>query len=87
MGCKTTWVVVLGDFGRSPRMQYHALSLAQQVSTNPRINPCYNLRVCSRANHDVQAEQKVCVLAHQHSKPISDILADDRISLWAIRDT
>lgn len=25
------WVVVLGDFGRSPRMQYHALSLADQV--------------------------------------------------------
>lgn len=23
------WVVVLGDFGRSPRMQYHALSLSQ----------------------------------------------------------
>lgn len=25
------WVVVLGEFGRSPRMQYHALSLAEQV--------------------------------------------------------
>ena len=25
-------VVVLGDFGRSPRMQYHALSLADQAS-------------------------------------------------------
>lgn len=24
-------VVVLGDLGRSPRMQYHALSLARQV--------------------------------------------------------
>lgn len=24
-------LVVLGDIGRSPRMQYHALSLAQQV--------------------------------------------------------
>lgn len=24
-------VVVLGDVGRSPRMQYHALSLAEQV--------------------------------------------------------
>lgn len=23
----TVWVVVLGDFGRSPRMQYHTLSL------------------------------------------------------------
>jgi hypothetical protein len=26
-------VVVLGDLGRSPRMQYHALSLARQVCT------------------------------------------------------
>lgn len=26
-------VVVLGDIGRSPRMQYHALSLARQVLT------------------------------------------------------
>ncbi|KAI8469764.1 MAG: hypothetical protein J3K34DRAFT_377533 [Monoraphidium minutum] len=25
----TVWVVVLGDFGRSPRMQYHAWSLAE----------------------------------------------------------
>jgi beta-1,4-mannosyltransferase len=25
-------VVVLGDLGRSPRMQYHALSLARQAS-------------------------------------------------------
>ena len=29
---QTVWVVVLGDFGRSPRMQYHALSLADQAS-------------------------------------------------------
>ena len=29
--CKRAWVVVLGDFGRSPRMQYHTLSLAEQV--------------------------------------------------------
>ena len=27
-------VVVLGDIGRSPRMQYHALSLAEQVRGN-----------------------------------------------------
>ena len=25
------WVVVLGDAGRSPRMQYHALSLCKTV--------------------------------------------------------
>ena len=31
------WVVVLGDFGRSPRMQYHALSLADQVIGTERL--------------------------------------------------
>jgi beta-1,4-mannosyltransferase len=31
MGRGRVWVVVLGDFGRSPRMQYHTLSLASQV--------------------------------------------------------
>ena len=29
---RRTQVVVLGDFGRSPRMQYHALSLASQAN-------------------------------------------------------
>lgn len=28
---RIAWVVVLGDFGRSPRMQYHAMSLAHQA--------------------------------------------------------
>lgn len=27
---RNVWVVVLGDFGRSPRMQYHTLSLSQR---------------------------------------------------------
>ncbi len=31
------WVVVLGDFGRSPRMQNHTTSLAQQVSGSPQL--------------------------------------------------
>lgn len=31
-------VVVLGDLGRSPRMQYHALSLAEQVCAQPRVS-------------------------------------------------
>ncbi len=30
---KVAWVVVLGDFGRSPRMQNHACSLSRQVPT------------------------------------------------------
>jgi beta-1,4-mannosyltransferase len=29
MAAPLVWVVVLGDFGRSPRMQYHTLSLAE----------------------------------------------------------
>jgi beta-1,4-mannosyltransferase len=29
---KRAAVVVLGDIGRSPRMQYHSLSLANQVT-------------------------------------------------------
>ncbi|EIE25385.1 glycosyl transferase family 1 protein [Coccomyxa subellipsoidea C-169] len=51
------WVVVLGDFGRSPRMQNHALSLAQQAGvqvhviayggskTNAAITKHQNIRV------------------------------------------
>ncbi|KAG2482357.1 hypothetical protein HYH03_018707 [Edaphochlamys debaryana] len=31
------WVLVLGDFGRSPRMQYHTLSLSQQPSTDVHV--------------------------------------------------
>lgn len=31
------WVVVLGDFGRSPRMQYHAASLARQPETEVHV--------------------------------------------------
>lgn len=33
----TAWVVVLGDFGRSPRMQYHTLSLSQQPNTRVQV--------------------------------------------------
>lgn len=36
---KRAWVVVLGDFGRSPRMQYHALSLAEQVRAGATASP------------------------------------------------
>jgi hypothetical protein len=31
---KRAAVVVLGDIGRSPRMQYHSLSLANQVRSS-----------------------------------------------------
>lgn len=29
---RRAWVMVLGDVGRSPRMQYHTLSLSKTVS-------------------------------------------------------
>eukprot|EP00897_Mesotaenium_endlicherianum_P010120 jgi/Mesen1/9136/ME000058S08636 len=38
MGRERAAVVVLGDIGRSPRMQYHALSLANQASKAPFTN-------------------------------------------------
>lgn len=38
-------VVVLGDLGRSPRMQYHALSLARQVFF-PFLDFWFQLNIC-----------------------------------------
>ncbi|EFJ50907.1 hypothetical protein VOLCADRAFT_57730 [Volvox carteri f. nagariensis] len=31
------WVIVLGDFGRSPRMQYHTVSLSRQTLTDVHV--------------------------------------------------
>jgi hypothetical protein len=31
------WVVVLGDFGRSPRMQYHCMSLLKEYDVNVHV--------------------------------------------------
>lgn len=31
------WVVVLGDFGRSPRMQYHCMSLLTEYDVNVHV--------------------------------------------------
>ncbi|GLC45098.1 hypothetical protein PLESTB_001468000 [Pleodorina starrii] len=31
------WVIVLGDFGRSPRMQYHTVSLSRQPATDVHV--------------------------------------------------
>lgn len=57
-------VVVLGDIGRSPRMQFHALSLARQVNisfftcqgqfrTMVGIHMCNWLRYELELNHDI----------------------------------
>jgi hypothetical protein len=34
----TAWVVVLGDAGRSPRMQYHTLSLCRDSGRNVEVS-------------------------------------------------
>ncbi|KAL0029779.1 hypothetical protein WJX79_009975 [Trebouxia sp. C0005] len=47
----TTWVVVLGDFGRSPRMQYHAISLSEQADNN----------VCVLGQHNTLPVKEVAV--------------------------
>lgn len=33
----TTWVVVLGDYGRSPRMQFHTASLASKAGSRVHV--------------------------------------------------
>jgi len=44
-------VVVLGDVGRSPRMQYHALSLAEQVGPPGLGTPLSHSDWCHSAFH------------------------------------
>ena len=85
MKAKTTWLIVLGDFGRSPRMQYHAVSLSKQVS---------QVRVCERFSNDPsqllaisQAGNHVCVLAQHQSTPLNDVATDPHISLWNLPQT
>lgn len=52
----TAVVLVLGDVGRSPRMQYHALSLARAPSTQRVFLVGYR---GERAVPDVEAEAKI----------------------------
>ena len=46
-GAKSVKVVVLGDIGRSPRMQYHALSIAKHGGTVQLIGYLGWDRTCS----------------------------------------
>ena len=39
-------VIVLGDIGRSPRMQYHALSLLEAGHTVSLVSPCREPPYC-----------------------------------------
>lgn len=72
----TAQVLVLGDIGRSPRMQYHALSIAKHGGTVELIGyhgmlfdgaltansimPTHHLRVCPVASSD-KAIQRQCL--------------------------
>lgn len=49
-------VLVLGDIGRSPRMQYHALSIAKKGGYVDLIGYLGEYRIAQRALH---AEQKL----------------------------
>ena len=78
-------------------MQYHTLSLAQQVShfnTSGDVCDCswiVSLACWSMPCYSVftaaQAGVNVCVLANQHSKPLAQITAHKAISLWDLPDT
>ncbi|WOL13077.1 UDP-glycosyltransferase TURAN [Canna indica] len=69
-------VVVLGDIGRSPRMQYHALSLAQQANLQVDIvaNGGSDPYVAIRENHSIHLYQMRSVQLKGLSK-ISSALA------------
>ncbi|OAY81600.1 UDP-glycosyltransferase TURAN [Ananas comosus] len=58
-------VVVLGDIGRSPRMQYHALSLAQQV-LYPRIRADLDVDIVANGGSDPHSAVKSNPLIHLH---------------------
>eukprot|EP00976_Prorocentrum_cordatum_P063676 1177176-Prorocentrum_minimum.AAC.6 len=74
-------VVVLGDFGRSPRMQYHAISLSQQALKRKSRG-----LVTGNAPRPVgvQAGCEVDVVAYEGSRPTEAILADPKIHLHLI---
>ena len=87
---KRVWVVVLGDFGRSPRMQYHALSLATQVHfavSSDALN-LYSLStfIFSDMVIFLQAGLSVDVLAYGGSEPLAAILENRSITLYAVPD-
>jgi beta-1,4-mannosyltransferase len=63
-------VVVLGDIGHSPRMQYHALSLA-------------NLQ-CARAN-GTASYPNVTMIGYGDSQPIEAIRKHKQIDFWLLR--
>ncbi|WOL06767.1 UDP-glycosyltransferase TURAN [Canna indica] len=69
-------VVVLGDIGRSPRMQYHALSLAQQANLHVDVvaNGGSDPHVAIRENHLIHLYQMRSVQLKGLSK-ISSALA------------
>ncbi|KAM7332995.1 hypothetical protein ACRRTK_006315 [Alexandromys fortis] len=69
-------VVVLGDVGRSPRMQYHALSLAQSGFSVTLLG-FYSLDRCSLVSASSLCQPPFTI----HSKPRHELLQSDRIQI------
>lgn len=59
-------VLVLGDIGRSPRMQYHALSIAKHGGHVQLIGYQGKLKLCSTIGHQVRGD---CMLTISKSLP------------------
>ena len=71
------WVLVLGDVGRSPRMQYHALSLCRTVSCSAGRSPSTLAAVCGRRRGTHAPAQaaydEVCLVGYRGSALIADL--------------
>ena len=86
-GRKRVLVVVLGDLGRSPRMQYHSLSLAQQVGA-PDTCPGTGLtRPLIPTLALLQAGLAVDILAQGGSRPLQELTSSPHICVHALPDT
>ena len=70
-------VVVLGDYGRSPRMQYHTLSLVEQVGIT-RVKELMNLLMEA---YVTQAKKEVHVVGYGDSTPHISLLHNKKVFL------
>ncbi len=75
---RRVWVVVLGDFGRSPRMQYHTQSLCKAVSFGSggdSAQQCTEVSIVM-IEHSLSLSQgfDVRVIAYPGSPPIPSLL-------------
>ncbi|KAJ5593820.1 CAZyme family GT33 [Penicillium hispanicum] len=75
-------ILVLGDIGRSPRMQYHALSVAKNGGQVVLIG--YQGEMCSRSCPDLTAGDADCARRIE-SDPHPDIVSNPNISIIPLR--